>query len=138
MTDNWPTAGDVFGADPPPYLGWLGGCDKICPEHERYCIQPHTDDVGHACLSCKPTDVDPRIEAARAQGRREAGAAIDFELSCVGCANRLTDELEITHRAEDALAGRLVERLDVAYAETGDRTLLHAKAIVLATIASRG
>jgi hypothetical protein len=137
-TGDWPTADDVFGASPPAWLGWPGACDKVCPLHERRCIQPHTDDVGHACLFCKTTDVDLRIDAARAEGRREVNNAIDFELTCVGCANRLAEELEITHRAEDALAGRLVERLDEAYAESGDRTLLYAKAIVLSTVATSG
>lgn len=55
MTEDWPTAHTVFGAILPAHLGWPGACIKICPQHERYCIQPHTDDVGHACLFCKTT-----------------------------------------------------------------------------------
>lgn len=72
------------------------------------------------------------LDAARVAGRREADDAIMWDTTCIGCAGRLTDLYAERCAGNLEAAQRIEAALRAAFAETGDRTLLHAVAIARA------
>lgn len=79
-------------------------------------------------------------ELLRAEGRRQADNALNWDTTCIGCAGRL-DRLyaERWEGAKDACRA-IAAALRAAYAETGDHSLMQAVTIVqaYATQAAQG
>lgn len=73
-----------------------------------------------------------RDQALISIGRHQANSAINWDTSCLGCADRL-DRLYAERCAGAEDAARAIEvALRAAYAQSGDRALLEAAAIVRA------
>ncbi len=68
-------------------------------------------------------------EAIRADERRRMDAAFGFELSCLGRADRLSDELRFRSEGAQEAASDIATRLRALYAETGDRAFLTGLAV---------
>jgi hypothetical protein len=82
-----------------------------------------------ACREPEQVFTAADLEAARAEGRREANNAITWNTSCIGCAKRL-DQMYAERVAGYEEAARFIaDELKAAYDASGDPALLDAVAI---------
>ncbi|MGX6605637.1 hypothetical protein ACWKSP_26415 [Micromonosporaceae bacterium Da 78-11] len=87
-------------------------------------------DIAEQIIAAMNGDPD-RDERLRAEGRRQANHAITWDVTCIGCADRLDRLYEERCAGVDEAVARIVADLRAAYTNTGNRALLHAVAVAL-------